>query len=32
MWDRVFQTPIVQAELEDAERESLMNYTNTKFK
>lgn len=30
MWDRVFQTPIAQAELEDEERESLMNYTKAK--
>ncbi|MDA3855482.1 MAG: class I tRNA ligase family protein [Candidatus Woesearchaeota archaeon] len=30
MWDRVFQTPIAQAELEDDERESLMNYVKAK--
>lgn len=30
MWDRVFQTPIAQAELEDVEIKSSMNYVKAK--
>jgi valyl-tRNA synthetase len=32
MWDRVFQTPIAQAELEDLEMTSSMNYVKAKIK
>ena len=32
MWDRKFQTPIAQAELEDLERESYLNYIKAKIK
>jgi valyl-tRNA synthetase len=31
-WDRVFQTPIAQAELEDKEMESFLNYIKAKVK
>ena len=31
MWDRVFQTPIAQAELEDKEVKSTMNYVKAKM-
>ncbi len=31
MWDRVFQTPIAQAELEDKEIKSTMNYIKAKL-
>lgn len=31
MWDRVFQTPIAQAELEDEEKKSFMNYVRAKI-
>lgn len=30
-WDRVFQTPIAQAELEDLERKAFLNYVKAKF-
>ena len=29
-WDRVFQTPIAQAEMEDLEREAFLNYVKAK--
>jgi valyl-tRNA synthetase len=31
MWDRVFQTAIAQAELEDVEREAYLNYVKAKI-
>jgi valyl-tRNA synthetase len=31
MWDRVFQTPIAQAELEDKEQNSTLNYVKAKL-
>lgn len=31
MWDRVFQTPIAQAELEDKERMAYLNYVKAKI-
>ncbi|MFW6233380.1 MAG: class I tRNA ligase family protein, partial [Nanoarchaeota archaeon] len=31
MWDRVFQTPIAQAELEDKEQKSHLNYVKAKL-
>ena len=30
-WDRVFQTPIAQAEMEDLERDSYLNYVKAKI-